>query len=138
MRKAPVFEYERERITLRYGTRAVLCLERELPCWDAVAARHARELSQAIFAHAEREYLPVAAAELEALVLAGRGFAFLPHRVRFTAHITSVGTGLCMKLSLCHLVGGEVRMAQNARELWTADGAYRRRRVPKGVEKSDK
>lgn len=138
MRKTPVFTYERERITLRHGARAALVLERECPASDCAAAHHAREIAKRLFAHAEREYLPVAAQELEQLVAAGRGFAFARHRLRFTARLLRAGEGLCMKLSLCYTVGSEVRVQQAVQSFWTADGTYRCRRVPKRVEKPDK
>ncbi len=142
MRKAVVFAHETRRVTRRHGARAVLCFESELPVGESVAARHARALSEALLAHAEREYLPVAARELEDLVGAGRGFAFTPHRVVFRARIASEGAGLCMQLSLLYTVGGEVRAAQRTQSFWTADGTYRCRRAPRGrksksaVEKS--
>lgn len=131
MRKTPVFTYERERITLRHGARAALVLERECPASDCVAARHAKEMSQALFAHAEREYFPVAAAELEQLVAAGRGFAFARHRLCFTARLLPMDAGLCMKLSFRYTVGSEVRAQQAVQSFWTADGAHRCRRVKK-------
>ena len=131
MRKTPVFTYERERITLRHGARAALVLERECPASDCVAARHAKEISSALFAHAEREYFPVAARELEQLVAAGRGFAFTAHRIFFRARLIGAGAGRCMQLSLLYSVGGEVRLAQSAKSFWTADGTHRYKRVPR-------
>ena len=123
---------------LRCGTRAALVFERELPVGDCAAARHASELAAALLAHAEREYFPAAASELEGLVRAARGYAFKPHRLQLTVCLDPAGAGLCMRTSLCYTVGGEVRLAQSTHSFWTADGAYRLRRVPKRVEKSDK
>jgi len=131
MRKTPVSEQKIERVTLRHGTRAALVLVRELPVADCAAAQHARELSDALFAHAEREYFPVAAKELEVLVGAGRGYAFVPHRVLFRARLTRAGAGMRLSLSLCYAVGDEVRTAQSASSLWTADGRYHLRRAPR-------
>lgn len=136
MRKTSVLEHKIERVTLRHGTRAALAFLRELPVLDCAAAQHARELSDALFSHAEREYFPVAAKELEALVGAGRGYAFLPHRVIFRARLTHAGAGMRLWLSLCYAVGDEVRTAQTASSLWTADGRYHLRRAPRKKRKT--
>ena len=132
MRKTAIFDYERTRIVLRHGTRAALCLESELPRGECTLARHAREMAQALWAHAERAYLPAAASELEDLVGAGRGFAFRPHHILFTAHVTRATRGVCMTLSLRYTAGGEVRFFQHKKTDWTADGAYRYRREARG------
>ena len=136
MRKATVSEQKNERVTLRHGTRAALVCERELPVAECVAARHARELSDALLSHAERAYFPVAAAELESLCGAGRGYAFKPHRLIFRARLKPAGAGMQLWLSLCYTVGDEVRIAQSASSLWTADGRYRLCRVPRKKRKS--
>ena len=138
MRKTPILEFESARVTLCCGTRAALYLESKLPRGDCAAVRHAKALCEAFFAHASERYLPVAARELEALVAAGRGYAFRPHRLQFAARITPVGKGLCMRLSLVYVAGDEVRMSQCAESFWTADGAYRFRRLPKNKEKTEK
>lgn len=131
MEKVAVFTYERERVTLSCGTRAVLVLESELPVCECAAAHHTREMAKRLFAHAEREYFPVAERELEDLVAAGRGFAFARHRLCFTARLLPMDAGLCMKLSLRYTVGSEVRAQQAVQSFWTADGAHRCRRVKK-------
>ncbi|MBO7341688.1 MAG: hypothetical protein J6U87_03300 [Clostridia bacterium] len=118
-------------MTLRHGTRAVLCFESELPVGECVAVRHAREISAALLSHAEREYLPVAAAELESLVGAGRAFAFSPHKLRFCARIAPAGAGLCLQLSLCYEAGGEVHLSQSAQSLWAAGGNVRCKKMPR-------
>lgn len=118
-------------MTLRHGTRAVLCFACEVPAFECVAAHHARELSAALLAHAEREYLPVAIAELEGLVGAGRAFAFSPHKLHFCARLAPVGAGLCLQLSLRYEAGGEERFWQSSKSFWTADGNLRCKKMPR-------
>ncbi len=88
-------------------------------------ACHARELAELLCDHAAREYLPVVTEELARLSSAGRGYDFIPHRVQFCARVHLVRAKAHLELSLCHVVGNEVRLAQGARQLWCADGSYR-------------
>lgn len=132
MRKTAIFDYERKRSVLRHGTRAVLCLESELPLGTCTLALHAREMAGVLLAHAERVYLSEATRELEDLVGAGRGFAFRPHHFLFTAHVAHVPRGVCMTLSLRYAVGEQVRLFQQKMTYWTVDGAYRYRREARG------
>ena len=137
MGKVTVFTSKKERVSLRHGAREVLELLCELPACECAAARHAREISKEIFAHARRVYFPQAAAELEAMVDAGCGFAFARHRLQFTARLARCGEGLCLNLSLCYFVGTRVQMRQTAQSFWDADGQYRRR-APKKVHRNEK
>ena len=130
MEKAVVLPFEKGKEVWRHGARVSLVLEYELPVGEMPMVRHAQALAQAFAQHAAREYFPEAARELEALVGAGRGFAFLPHRLQFLAHATREGNGFCMTLSLCYTAGGAVRLWQEKRTFWTADGAWRCRKSP--------
>ena len=134
MEKVAAFEGERQRVALRHGTRAVFLFESESPACECAAARHARALSAALLAHAEREYLPVAITELEGLVGAGRAFAFSPHKLRFCACIAPAGAGLCLQLSLCYEAGGEVRISQSTKSFWSADGDLRCKKMPRAAK----
>ena len=129
MRKATVFGSKSERTVLFCGTRAVLYFECEVPVGESTLARHADAISKELLAHAERVYLPQAAAELEALAKKGRGFAFSVHRLRFRARALPEGEALCLQLSLRYTVGKDVRFSQSADSLWTADGRARCKRA---------
>lgn len=131
MEKTPVFEQKRQVLTHAHGARAVLRIEGELPLSDCAAARHAAALFEAFCTHAKEQYFPVAASELEALVGASRGYAFSLHRLSFVARVTRVRAGMCLALSLCYTVGDEVRLWQEKKTYWTADGAYRYLRPPR-------
>ena len=115
----------RSRGPLCCGSRAALVFESELPAGDTPLACHLREVAQTLCAHAEREHLPVAAAALTQLSGMGRGYDFSPHRIQFCASVQKQRGSLRVSLSLRHTVGDEVRMAQEAREVWCAAGIYR-------------
>ena len=112
---------------LRSGTRKVLILESEFPAGDTPLACHVRELSEALWAHAAREYLPVAQSELQALAQAGRGYDFTAHCLRFGAVATPVKGRVRLELSLHYIAGGETRLLQSARQIWCAKGIFRLR-----------
>ena len=128
MKKTLDFTCERTRTVLRHGTRAALYFARELPLGDSALARHAREMAQALLAHAERVWLVEAANELERFAEAGRGFAFRPHHILFTAHVCRAARGVCMTFSLRYTAGERERLCQQKKTYWTADGAYRQKR----------
>ena len=121
------FETNKTRIRLRCGTREVLALEGELPVGETPLACHLRELAQRIFDHAEQAYLPEARGELEQLACAGRGYDFAPHRLQFCAKASPAHGRVRVELSLQYKGGAGVLLAQHARQIWSADGAYRLR-----------
>ena len=112
---------------LRFGSRTVLLFEGETPVGDTPLSCHARELARVLCDHAEREYLPVAAQELTQLSSAGRGYDFTPHRLRFCAKAHLARGRMVLELSLRYTAGKRVLFAQNARQIWCADGSYRLR-----------
>lgn len=112
---------------LRYGTRTALILESEILAGDTPLACHVREISEALWDHAAREYLSVAQGELQALAQAGRGYDFAAHRLRFCAAATPISGRVRLELSLHYIVGGETRLLQGARQIWCAKGIFRLR-----------
>lgn len=118
-------EQIRARRTLRIGTRTAIIFESETPAQDTPPARHAQVLAKVLCEHAAREYLPVAEGELARLAEAGRGYAFLPHHVRFCARIRKVRARMRLELTLRYSVGKEERLVQRNVQIWCASGAYR-------------
>ena len=127
MEKTLISETNKVRRTLRCGARTVLVLESELPAGDTPLARHVSEIAKALFAHAEREYLPVASAELARLAKRERGYDFSPHFLRFAVLAHRVRGRIHARMSLCYVVQGQTQFVQNAEQYWSADGAYRLR-----------
>ena len=127
MNNTQFFKGNKTRTWLRCGTRAALLFESEMLAGDTLMARHLRELERALLAHAEREYLPAAAAELEALASAGRGYDFVPHRLRFCAKARLLRGRVQLELSLQYTGSARAPRVQHAWQIWSADGAYRLR-----------
>ena len=127
MKKTQIFEQKCLRKVWRHGARTAMLFEGEFLAGDTPMARHTYELAQALCAQVEAVYLPAAAVELERLVGGGRGYDFIPHRLRFCARAHPLHAKIRLELSLCHAVGKDVRLLQSAQSLWSADGAYRLR-----------
>ena len=125
MKNTANFEQIRSRTALCHGSRTVLVFECERPAGDTPMARHAQALAAALQAHAAREYVPRAAAELEKLAMRGQGYAFCRHRVQFCARVMPARTGVYLALSLRYFVGEQCRLAQSVRQHWNAGGTYR-------------
>jgi len=127
MKKELFFEQIRSRVTLRHGSRAALLFECELPVGDTSLSHHTQELAAALRAHAERVYLPVAAAELARLAGVGRGYDFIPHRVQFCAKAHPARGRVQLELTLRYTTGKQTQLLQNVRHWWSAEGEYRLR-----------
>ena len=127
MEKTLILETKKVRRALRVGARTVLVLESELPTGDTPLSRHADKVAKALFAHAEREHLPVASAELARLAEQGRGYDFSPHSLCFAVLSQRVRGRIRVRVSLCYTARGQIRFLQNAVQWWSADGEYRLR-----------
>ena len=127
MEKTLILETKKVRRTLRCGARTVLMLESELPAGDTPLSRHASEIAKALFAHAEREYLPVASAELARLAEQGRGYDFSPHSLCFAVLACRARGRIRARMTLCYTVKEQTRFLQSAAQCWSADGEYRLR-----------
>ncbi len=125
MENTPFLKQTKSRVTLRSGSRTALVFESDLPDGDTPLADHLREVSGALCDHAERAYLPVAAAQLAQLASAGHGYDFTPHRVQFRASAQKRRGRVLVLLSLCYTAGDEIRTEQSARQVWCARGNYR-------------
>lgn len=125
MKNTQFLQQEKTRVALRSGSRTALVLERDLPIGDTPLARHAKELAGALCDHAERVYLPAAAAQLALRASAGRGYDFTPHRVCFRVSAEKWRGRIRVLLSLHYTVGEEILLAQQAHQVWCASGNYR-------------
>lgn len=127
MKTTHIFKQITKRVSFCCGKRTALFFESEIPEGETQMSGHVQALAAALCAHAERERLPVAAAELEQLAGTGKGYAFRPHRVRFCALARAVRGKIVLRLSLlCERGRGEC-FSQEAVQIWSADGAYRLR-----------
>ena len=127
MKNTQIWEQNKARIWLRCGTRGALLFESDLPAGSTQMVSHLRELAGALLAYAKQVYLPVARGELEELARVGRGYDFIPHRLQFCATARTVQGRVRLELSLQYQGGTGARLAQRARQIWSADGAYRLR-----------
>ena len=127
MEKTLILETKKVRRALRVGARTVLVLESELPTGDTPLSRHADKVAKALFAHAEREHLPVASAELARLAEQGRGYDFSPHSLCFAVLARRARARMRVQMTLCYTVKGQTHFLQSATQCWSADGEYRLR-----------
>ena len=109
---------------LRHGGREVLRFTADLPNGDTAAARHARELIEALYAYAGGEPKRAAAAELEAAVRAGKGYTFAPYRCHISVKTRPVGRLFCVEIALSLTQNGEVKQHRVLATYWNADGAW--------------
>jgi hypothetical protein len=119
--KRPLFTTERRVAAHLHRGRVVLRVRADLPVGEGAAAKHFTALEEALCAYAAQELLPVAAAELDDLVAAGRAHHFLPHRYTLTLQLCPRGRRVAVLLRATHCAGGAcVRRVLHT--LWRADG----------------
>ena len=127
MKNSQFLKQRRTCLVLRCASRKALVFESELPAGDTPMACHLRELEKALLAHAEREYLPLAAEELAALAGVGKGYDFAPHRLKLGARAQLAHGRVRVALSLQYTGKAGAQFVQCARQTWSACGKWRLR-----------
>ncbi len=112
---------------LRHGGRAVLELRWAEPVGERALEKHFCALCAALVAYAEREILPMAAAELEDAVQNGRGYAFRPHRYSITGACQKRRGHLSVTLRAKHTGAGEILFERALTMRWRGDGTLQKR-----------